>query len=250
MSSEQMPPSSEQMSPMNAADAKRQAKGEMAAAKARAKAERPFWKKKRVIAPAALALLLGIAVASGDGDDEAELVAAADAATPDSAADAAVEDAAEEADDEAGSEVVSAAQEEPEEDVADGFGLGDTIAMGDLEHTFHGARFVEGDEFFSPDEGTAWLVVDVEVTNIGDESEALSSLIMWRLVDAENRSADQELLADTQGSVDGELGADRSMRGEIAYEVGVEDAEWELIFEPALFGFGQGIYSFTVDEVG
>lgn len=206
---------------------------------------RPFWKKKRVIAPAALVLLIGIAVASGGGDHEAELVAD-DASEDAAAADAVVEDA----DDEAGGEVVSAAQEEPEEDVADGFGLGDTIAMGDLEHTFHGARFVEGDEFFSPDEGTAWLVVDVEVTNIGDESEALSSLIMWQLVDAENRSLDQELVTDTQGSVDGELGADRSMRGEIAYEVGVEDAEWELIFEPALFGFGQGIYSFTVDEVG
>lgn len=51
---------------MSAKEAKAQAK----AAKAYAKAQRPFWKKKRVLLPAALLLVIVIAVATGGGGDD------------------------------------------------------------------------------------------------------------------------------------------------------------------------------------
>src|SRR5690625_4214259 len=118
-----------------------------------------------------------------------------------------------------------------------------------MEHTCHGARFSEGNEFLGADEGTRWLLVDVEVTNNSDESEAISSMIMWSLVDSDNRTNDQTITTDEQGSVDGELGAGRSMRGEIAYEVSDDESEWELIFDPPLYEFGKVIYNLSADQV-
>jgi len=226
--------------PMSAKDARRQANADAAAAKARAKAQRPIWKKKRFIFPL-LAVLLIIIIVATTGDDD-------DAASP-----TAVEPAAEtaEVEEAAGSSADAETSEGQSDDaaVAEGYAIGDTIAMGDMEHTFHGARFPEGNEFLGPDEGTRWLLVDVEVTNNSDESEAISSMIMWSLVDSDNRTNDQTITTDEQGSVDGELGAGRSMRGEIAYEVSADESEWELIFEPHLFGFGQGIYELSADQV-
>lgn len=127
--------------------------------------------------------------------------------------------------------------------------VGETVAMGELEHTLHSARFDTGGEFSTPEAGTRWLVLDIEVTNNSDESEAISSMMMWTLNDSENRSAELSIMADTQGSLDGELGAGRSMRGEVAYEVSADESSWELLFSPEVFGFGQAIYDIPANAV-
>lgn len=134
-------------------------------------------------------------------------------------------------------------------ETATNIAIGETVAMGELEHTLHSARFDAGNEFSTPEDGTRWLVIDVELTNNSDESEAISSMMMWTLNDSENRSAEMSIMADTQGSLDGELGAGRSMRGEIAYEVGADETSWELLFSPEVFGFGQAIYDIPASVV-
>lgn len=120
--------------------------------------------------------------------------------------------------------------------------VGDTVTMGDLEHTVHAVRYSAGDEITSPESGTEWLVLDVEVTNNSSNSQAISSLMMWALNDPENRSADVAMTGDERGNLDGELGPGRSMRGEIAYTVNPDHKLWELIFSPEVLGLGQAIY--------
>lgn len=127
--------------------------------------------------------------------------------------------------------------------------VGDTVSMGELEHTLHGVRWSGGDDLFGPDEGERWLVVDVELTNTGDSSEVISSIMMWTLIDADNRTVDMAFTGDEQGSLDGELGAGRSIRGETAFSVTDDGESWELVFEPELFGFGQAIYDISSDDV-
>lgn len=192
--------------------------------------------RKLIIATAAVALTLA---ATGCEAASPELV--------DQAAPAAADEADDSSDESEDSDDADPANQNP----ADGpYQVGDTVAMGDLEHTMHGARWSVGDEFFGPDDDERWLVVDIEVTNTGDASEAISSLIMWTLVDADNRSADITLTADEQGSLDGELGAGRSMRGETAFSVPDDGNDtWQLLFEPNVFGSGQAIYVITSDDV-
>ena len=114
--------------------------------------------------------------------------------------------------------------------------IGETVTMGELEHTLHGVRFSQGDEYSAPEAGTRWLVADIEVTNNSDASEAISSVMMWTLNDPDHRSVDMTYTGDERGSLDGELGPGRSMRGEIAYAVSADQTSWELIFAPEFSG--------------
>jgi hypothetical protein len=189
--------------------------------------------RKSTIATIAAGLLL---VAAGCGETTPELVDRTDSA--------AVEEIAEDAADAEDSDADDASG-----DAAGPYRIGDTVAMGELEHTLHGARWSTGDEWFGPDEGERWLVLDIEVTNAGGSSEGISSLIMWTLVDSENRTVDMTFTTDERGSLDGELGAGRSMRGEIAYAVSDSGDSWELLFEPEVFGFGQAIYAIAAEDV-
>lgn len=127
--------------------------------------------------------------------------------------------------------------------------LGEPIEMGELEFTARSARWDGGDQFLSPDEGNRWIAIDVEIKNKSEKSTSLSSLMMFSLYDDENYSADQAIFANTKGSLDGELGAGRTMAGEVAFEVSDSSQSFEFIFEPELFGFGQAIYEISIDEV-
>lgn len=129
------------------------------------------------------------------------------------------------------------------------FKVGDTVTMGDLEFTLNSVRFDGGGEYSKPDEGKKWLVVDCTVTNNGAEPTSISSMLMLSLYDSEHYSQKMTLLAETKGNFDGELGAGRTLRGEVAYEVDASETDWELIFEPNLFGFGQAIFKLDISDI-
>ncbi|OWZ83208.1 DUF4352 domain-containing protein [Natranaerobius trueperi] len=143
-------------------------------------------------------------------------------------------------------EEINTDEKEQKEEV---FTIGDTVEMGELQFTVNSARFDTGDEYFSPDEGERWLVINCTIENLSSESTSISSMMMFDLVDEEHYSNDLSLGADTDGQLDGELGANRTMRGEIAFSVSKEHSEWEFIFEPQLFGFGQAIYEIKEEEL-
>lgn len=195
--------------------------------------------RKIIVVAAAAALTVGAAGCTEEITPE--LVDQAEAAAVDDA------EAADEADDAEPDE----SDEPGDADATAGpYGIGDTVAMGDLEHTLHGARWSTGDDFFGPEDGERWLVLDIELTNTGESSEAVSSLMMWTLVDADNRSVDITFTGDERGSLDGELAAGRSMRGETAFGLPDDGSDsWELVFEPQLFGFGQAIYVISDGDV-
>lgn len=135
----------------------------------------------------------------------------------------------------------------PENEV---FSIGETVKMGSLQLTLNGARFVLGDNFFKPDAGTKWLAFDCTIENSAETSTGISSLLMFKLYDADNFSKETTWLASgLKGSLDGEIGAGRKMRGEIAFVVGENETEWEFIFEPSIFGYGQAIYEISIKEV-
>ena len=74
-------------------------------------------------------------------------------------------------------------------------------------------------------------------------------MLMLSLYDSEYYSQEMTLLADTKGNFGGELGAGRTLRGEVAYEVDASETDWELIFEPNLFGFGQAIFKLDISNI-
>lgn len=129
------------------------------------------------------------------------------------------------------------------------FSIGESVKMGDLVFTLNSARWDTGNEFLSPEEGERWLALDCTITNNSDKSTTISSMLMFKLYDEENYSCDQEITANTKGSLDGELGAGRKMSGEVAYSVKDTHTNWEFIFEPSVFGFGQAIFKVNKEDI-
>ncbi len=139
--------------------------------------------------------------------------------------------------------------EKPKGNTQETFNIGETIKMGSLQFTLNGVRFDEGDDFWTPDEGKSWLLFDCTLENTGSESEGISSMLMFKLYDSDSYSQSLTISTSAKGSLDGELAAGRKMAGEVAFEVDADETEWEFIFEPSVFGFGQAIYTVAVDDI-
>ena len=122
--------------------------------------------------------------------------------------------------------------------------LGQTANVGDAEVTAHSFRLDSGGEFFAPDAGNVWIVVDATIVNTGDDEYNFSSLLQLAVRDTEAREYDVSLLADVISGLDGTILAGDKLRGEVAFEVpeaalpglqfvfkqfiGSEQARWNL----------------------
>lgn len=159
-----------------------------------------------------------IALAAGGGDDEADVVGQTPQQT--------------EAPD--GQPTSSEEPEETAEPDVLNLNAGDTAKVGDAEVTVHGARRSTGEEFFSPDAGNVWIIVDVTVRNSGDDAYNLSSLLQTGVRDPEGREYDIAIGPDTQGSLDGTIPAEDLLRGEAAFEVPEAATGLQFVFKQAI----------------
>lgn len=119
------------------------------------------------------------------------------------------------------------------------FNIGDSVQFDNLIITVHGVRESES-ELFKPDEGNIIILVDVSAENVGDDQEAISSLLLTEVVDTDGFKYNLTITDDAKGSFDGSVGVGRKLRGEIAYEV-PKDASIEFIFSNP-FKSGQAIW--------
>ena len=123
------------------------------------------------------------------------------------------------------------------------FAIGDTVQFNDLKVTLVGVREVQ-DEYFNPD-NDKFVAVELHIENTGSESENISTLMQMKFL-ADGYEQDQTIV-DVKGSLDGEVGAGRTMKGEVAFDI--EEAEtYEFIFEDP-FVNGQAIWEFTNADI-
>ena len=125
--------------------------------------------------------------------------------------------------------------------VTETFKIGDVVKAGEAQFTVNSVREDNGNEFMKPKDGNVYYVVDVTVENKGSESLAVSSLMMFKLVDSEGYSQDITVGPETKGSVDGEVSPGRKLRGELAFEISKEAKGLELEIDPSLWGTGKVI---------
>lgn len=188
-----------------------------------------FKKPMRIFATLTLVLVAVFAsVASTDDENEATKVEKSD-------------------DDTAAVDTEAADAEEAGEDgPAESFGIGDTVALGDWELTVHSLTdpLEPTNEFLSPDEGNRWVSLDVEVGNNADSAENVSSILCFEIQDSENRAYDVALITGNNGaSIDGEVAAGGSRRGDIDFEIPEAADGLRLNFKCDLFSKG----SATID---
>lgn len=123
------------------------------------------------------------------------------------------------------------------------FMVGDTVKVADLQFTITGTRRSTGSGFIKPEAGYEYLLIDVLVENVGDQTETISSLAMFSLYDNDGYKCDLALTDEAVGSADGTIIAGKHIRGELSYEVPL-DSSCELQIDPTVFGLSG---AFTVD---
>jgi len=133
--------------------------------------------------------------------------------------------------------------------VAQTYAIGDILKMGDYEFVLNSVRYDGGSQYLKPEAGTKWLLFDCSITNNGSEPAAISSMLMFKVYDTEHYLKDMAFGPEIKGSLDGELGIGRTMRGEVAYTVSENETDWEFIFESDFFDQGQAIYNVNVNSV-
>ena len=122
------------------------------------------------------------------------------------------------------------------------FKIGERVEMGKLVITVNSIKDSQGSEFLKPESGHIYKIADCTIENLSDESEAISSMLMFKMADSEGYNYDITITDSSKTSLDGELGPGRKMRGEVAFEVPSDATGLELIFEPNVLGFGQAIF--------
>jgi len=119
------------------------------------------------------------------------------------------------------------------------FDIGDSVKAGELVFTVNSTRTDNGNDVFKPTEGNLFYIVDVTVENTGNESEAVSSLMMFTLFDSEGYNYTVTFGPETRGQVDGEISPGQKLRGELVFEI-PENAEGLAIeIDPTLVGSGK-----------
>ncbi len=134
------------------------------------------------------------------------------------------------------------AEPEPEPPEVQIFEIGDRVRMQDALITVNSVRLSEGGEWFGPGEDHIYVVIDITVENDADEPMHVSSIMQFDLVDDDGYSMDMTIYVDAKGSVDGELGAGRRMRGEITWEVPVDATGLEVVYTHCIIDRGQAIW--------
>jgi hypothetical protein len=127
--------------------------------------------------------------------------------------------------------------------------MGTTVKISNFKFCLNSARFSMDSDISSPKPNMVWLILDCTVTNLGNETETISTMLMFTLRDKEGYSQEQAIFAETKGKLDATISPGQTVRGEIAFEVEQGQAYWEFIFKADVFGTNQAIYSISKEQV-
>lgn len=196
-------------------ETKRAAKADAAAEKARTKAERPWYKKKRIIIPLGLLLLIIIISASSSGGDETGQLVADGGNEGSAAGDEAPEDAPDEVSDE-----------------AENAGIGEEAQDGNFTFVVNsfecGAQTI-GSDFMEEEAQGQFCLAEVSVSNHGDEAQSLSASDQYLYDDQERRfSSDFSYAMAIDTPIFEQINPGNSLDGTIVFDV-PEDANIEFV---------------------
>lgn len=197
------------------------AKADAAAEKARLKAMRPWYKKKRFIIPLVLVVLLIIGAAAGGGDKASDT--AKDVVQDAQTADTVATDRAD--------------RQKEDQEVA----IGQGVQVSGYTGTVTAASFKPTISQFEQD---GYLVADVSVVNRDDKAQPYNTFD-WKLQTPSGQVIDPTFTSEKQlGS--GDLVKGGSVSGKVVWEIGAAKGQFIIIYKPDPFDAARGIWKVTV----
>lgn len=119
--------------------------------------------------------------------------------------------------------------------------IGETLTVNKIDVTVNSIKFSQGAGETKPKEGALFAILDVTIVNGRSEPFQSASDLMFKVQDAQGYAEMPALYPDAQGTLSGEIGAGRKLRGELVFEVPKAGKSLELLFEPDVIEQGQGV---------
>lgn len=140
---------------------------------------------------------------------------------------------------------ISSSTDSKEKNTTKNYSVGDTVELKDYKVTVNGVRTVTQDNtgYIKAEEGKEFFLVDCTVENTSSKDQAVSSIMMFKIVDKDGRSYDQALFTDANGQLDGTVGSGRKITGEYCVQVPQGQTGLELEFNSSLINNQQIIVS-------
>lgn len=113
--------------------------------------------------------------------------------------------------------------------------VADEITASNYKLVVNGAYGTQGSEYFGPEEGMKYVVIDASVENLSSEAETISTMLMFSLQTPDGFHYDEAIYTDAKGDLGGDIAPGRINRGEMAFEVPENATEFYLYFEPEVF---------------
>jgi len=127
-------------------------------------------------------------------------------------------------------------KEQPKEEV---YNIGDSIKIGDVVLTVNSVKEDSGSEYIKPSDGNVYYIIDMTIENKGEKAYNSSTLMQMSLVDSDGYKYDITIGPKLKGSLDGEIGAGRKLRGEVAFEIPKDATGLEFVYDYKLLSNGQ-----------
>lgn len=112
--------------------------------------------------------------------------------------------------------------------------IGETLSNEDFSVTLNSVSYPNRDGFGGKPDNGNFVVIDITIENLSDESETFSVIGGLDLRDAEGYSGDFAIFVKTKGSAGGEVPAGGMSRGQMAFDIG--DGPYLLLISPDMFG--------------
>jgi hypothetical protein len=116
---------------------------------------------------------------------------------------------------------------------------------GNWSVTVNNVRANPGDTINTPKSGNQYLLVDVILKNVSSQQQVTSSLLNWKLRDADGQQY-TESITTFATPPDGKVEANTQIRGTLAYEVPTGQHNFTLAFDPDIVSGGQTIWDVSI----
>lgn len=195
--------------PPNRPASRREGRADGKAEKARQKAMRPWYQKKRFLIPIALVVIGGIAAAAGGGDEDDPVA-------------------------------TGNGSQESSDPLANVLGVGDTDDTSGIDVTLLTveAPFRPGEFESGPDPGFRWIGVELSATNTTDEDQVMSSLLNMEIKDDTGQRFDIVLAGMDRPQIDGTILPGDTIRGWTVFNVPTDATGLQLIVRGSLTASG------------
>lgn len=127
------------------------------------------------------------------------------------------------------------------------FKVGEEVTLGDWKVKVNQVTdpYTPTNDFMTPTAGNRYVMVDTQVTNNSDKPQTVSSMMCFELRDDSNRTHTITITGDQTSSLDGEVAAGGTLRGDLAYEVPDTAKNLQLQFKCDLFGSGSAVINLS-----